>query len=144
VVYLDSTVLIAYTLTKLLEPERYSQTSLLMARINRGEIAAVTSFYALHEVLIFALRNAPDPVKGRKLGKQALLEILQTKVEILPMITREERILHSRTFASLKDSSDVAHAISAYLSGCQVVVSYDEHFADLPTNVLTWKKPEEV
>jgi predicted nucleic acid-binding protein len=143
VIYLDSAVLIAYTLTKLLEPEKYTYTAALMARINSGEITAVTSFYALHEVLIFALKNAPDPAKGRKLGKQALLEILQTNIEVLPMVTREERILNTRTFAALKDSSDVAHAISAYLNGCRAVVSYDEHFRDLPP-VLTWKKPEEV
>ena len=142
-IYLDSAVLIAYTLTKLLESEKYTYTAALIARINRGEIAAVTSFYALHEVLIFALRNAPDPAQGRKLGKQALLEILQTGIEVLPMITREERILNARTFAAMKDSSDVVHAISAYLSGCQTIVSYDEHFRDLPP-ILTWKKPEEV
>ncbi len=142
-IYLDSAVLITYTLTKLLEPERHAHTAALIARINRGEIAAVTSFYALHEVLIFALKNVPDPAKGRKLGKQALLEILQTDIEVLPMITREERILNARTFAALKDSSDVAHAISAYLNGCQTIVSYDEHFRDL-SPILAWKKPEEV
>lgn len=142
-IYLETTVLIAYTLTRLLEPERYSHTLALIDRINSGEIAAVTSFYALHEVLIFALKNAPDPAKGRRLGKQALLEILQTGVDVLPMITREERILNARTFTGLKDSSDVAHAISAHLSGCQILVSYDEHFRDLPA-ILTWKKPEEL
>ncbi len=142
-IYLESTVLIAYTLTKLLEPERYIRTVALMARINRGEVAAVTSFYALHEVLIFAIKNVPDLARGRKLGKEALLEILQTGIEILPMATREERILNTRTFAGLKDPSDVAHAISAHLSGCQVIVSYDEHFRDLPP-ILAWKKPEEV
>jgi predicted nucleic acid-binding protein len=99
VIYLDSAVLITYTLTKLLEPERHAHTAALIARINRGEIAAVTSFYALHEVLIFALKNAPDPAKGRKLGKQALLEILQIDIAVLPMITREERSLNARTFS---------------------------------------------
>ena len=142
-IYIETTVLIAYTLTKLLEPERYTRTAALMMRINRGEMAAVTSFYALHEVLIFALRNALDPIMGRKLGKQALLEILQTEIEVLPMITREERILNTRTFAALKDPSDIAHAISAYLNGCQILVSYDEDFHNLPL-ALTWKKPEEV
>lgn len=142
-IYLETTVLIAYTLTRLVEPNRHAHTVSLVDRINSGEIAAATSFYALHEVLVFALRNAPDPAKGRKLGKEALLEILQTNIEVLPMITREERILNTRTFAELRDPSDVAHAITAYLSGCQTIVSYDEHFRDLPS-ILVWKKPEEI
>ena len=142
-VYIETTVLIVYTLTRLVEPEKYTHTAALIDRINGGEIVAVTSFYALHEVLIFALKNAPDPAKGRQLGKQALLEILQTGIEVWPMITREERILNTRTFDQLKDPSDVAHAISAYLSGCHTVVSYDQHFRDLPP-LLSWKKPEEV
>lgn len=142
-VYFDSTVLIAYTLTKLLDPEKYRVVASLFNRVNKGEIAAVTSFYALHKVLIFALNNAVNPSKGRKLGKQALLEILQTEIEILPMITREERILNARMFDQLKDSSDVAHAIAAKLSGCQVPVSHDQHFRDLPPE-LVWKRPEEL
>jgi predicted nucleic acid-binding protein len=121
-VYIDSTVLIAYTLTKLIEKEKYVHIVALIDKVNKGEIAAVTSFYALHEVLIFALRNAPDLIKGRKLGKEALLEVLQTRIEIVPMLTREERILHARTFSSLKDPSDMPHAISALLWGCEIMV----------------------
>lgn len=142
-IYLETTVLIAYTLTKLLEAERYAHTAALMTRINQGQMTAVTSFYALHEVFIFALKNAPDPATGQEVGKQALLEILQTRVGLLPMITREERIVHTRLFAQLQDPSDVAHAISAYLSGCQILISYDHHFRDLPS-LLMWKKPEEL
>ena len=58
------------------------------------------------------------------------------------MVTREERILNARTFSAIKDSSDVAHAISAYLNGCQFLISYDKHFEDLPP-VLEWKRPED-
>jgi len=115
----------------------------LMQRIDAGEIVARTSFYALHETMMFALQNTPSPEKGRRLGKQALREILQTEVDLLPMLTRAERILHARVFAALKDSSDAPHAISAHLSACQVVVSYDQHFADLPAPLL-WRRPEEL
>ena len=58
--YLDSTILIAYTLTKLVEKERHSDVVAMIEKINVGEIIALTSFYALHEVLVFALRNAPN------------------------------------------------------------------------------------
>jgi len=142
-VYLDTTVLLAYTLTRLVERDRYAVTAVLLEKINAGQIRAVTSFYALHEVLIFALRNVADPIKGRQLGKEALLQILQTEIGLLPMLTREEKILQARTFSRLKDPSDISHAISARLCGCTLLVSYDQHFADLPP-VLCWKTPDEL
>lgn len=143
VVYLDTTVLLAYTLTRLVKKERYRHVATLMERINAGEVVALTSFYALHEVFLFALKNAPTPEDGRQLGKEALLDILQTKVGVLPMITREERVLYTRTFAALRDSSDLPHAISAHLAGCQTLVSHDRHFAALPA-ILKWERPEEL
>jgi predicted nucleic acid-binding protein len=143
-IYLETTVLIVYTLTKLLEKERYNQVASLIEQINADKIQAITSFYALHEVFLFAMHNMPDdPDAGRKLGKEALVEILQAKVKLLPLLTRQERILNARLFSALKDSSDVSHAISAHLAGCQVLVSFDSHFADLPTG-LEWKKPAQV
>jgi predicted nucleic acid-binding protein len=140
--YLDSTVLIAYTLTRLIEKERHADVVAMIEKINAGEIIALTSFYALHEVLVFALRNAPSLELGIRVGKDALLQILQTEIGVLPMVTREERILNTRTFSAIKDSSDVAHAISAYLNGCQFLVSYDKHFEDLPP-FLGWKRPKD-
>jgi predicted nucleic acid-binding protein len=140
--YLDSTILIAYTLTSLIEKERHADVVAMIEKINAGEIVALTSFYALHEVLVFALRNAPNLELGIRVGKDALLQILKTEIGVLPMVTREERILNARTFSAIKDSSDVAHAISAYLKGCQFLVSYDRHFEDLPP-VLEWKRPED-
>ena len=112
----------------------------MIEKINTGEIVALTSFYALHEVLVFALRDASSLDHGIRLGKDALLQVLQTEIGVLPMVTRTERILNARTFSAVKDSSDVAHAISAYLNGCQFLVSYDKHFEDLPP-VLEWKRP---
>ena len=143
VVYLDTTVLLAYTLTRLVEKERYRHVAILMEKVNAGEVIALTSFYALHELFLFALKNAPTSEDGRQLGKEALLDVLQTGVGVLPMITREERVLHARTFAALQDSSDLPHAISAHLAGCQVLVSHDRHFAALPA-ILKWKRPEEL
>jgi len=108
-----------------------------------GQLKAITSFYALHEVLVFATRNAPDLISGCNVGKAALVELLRTPLTILPMLTREEKILNLRTFATLADSSDTSHAITAYRAGCTIIVSYDEHFKDLPP-VLTWRKPEDL
>lgn len=113
-----------------------------MARVNAGAIVAFTSFYALHEVFLFALKNVSTPEDGRQLGKEALHDILQTEVSLLPMVTRQEKVLYTRTFAALQDSSDVSHAISAHLAGCRILVSHDRHFV-LPA-ILEWKRPEQL
>jgi predicted nucleic acid-binding protein len=143
IVYLDTTVLLNYTLTRLVEKDRYPHVAALMTKINAGEVVAFTSFYALHEVFLFAIKNALTPEDGRQLGKEALIDILQTRIELLPMATREEKVLHTHTFFSLQDSSDLSHAISAYTAGCQILISHDQHFAALPA-ILKWKRPEEL
>lgn len=51
--------------------------------------------------------------------------------------------LSARTFVHLQDTSDTSHAISARLSGCSHMVSYDHHFADLPPD-LSWKTPADL
>jgi len=49
-VYLDTSVLLAFTLIKRMEPARFQAASRLFELINQGAIKAVTSFYALHEL----------------------------------------------------------------------------------------------
>ncbi len=58
-IYLDTSALLAFTLTKTLEPERFAATARLFDLINTGQVRAVTSFYALHE-LFSALHDATD------------------------------------------------------------------------------------
>ena len=65
-----------------------------------------------------------------------------TKIRLTPLLTREERILHSRTFSTLSDASDVSHAISALLAGCDTIVSYDHHFDEIAP-ILPRYLPEE-
>jgi hypothetical protein len=64
-------------------------------------------------------------------------------VKIASFGDREEKVLHTRTFVSLQDSSDLSHAISAHIAGCQILVSHDQHFVALPA-ILEWKRPEEL
>ncbi len=141
-IYVETTVLIIYTLARHSEVGRYTHVAKLFQRIDTEEVEAVTSFYALHEMFLFALRNAPDPATGAQAGKEALLEILKTKIRLTPLPTREERILHSHTFSALSDASDVSHAISAFLAGCDTIVSYDQHFDEI-ASILPRRLPEE-
>lgn len=80
---------------------------------------------------------------GSKYAKEALLEILKTQVYILPLLNREERIIHAQRFSDLRDSSDVPHAISAFVYKAKAIVAYDDHFKDI-SDIIPYKKPEEI
>ncbi len=84
--YLDTSVLLVYTLAQALEEERYVHVSRLFELVNAGKIKAITSFYALHELFIIAIQNAPDLETGSRFGKEALNKILDTKIILAPLL----------------------------------------------------------
>jgi len=141
--YIDTSVLLVYTLAKKKEKERYKHVSNLFNNINSGKYKACVSFYALHEVIIIAFQNAPNFGLGSKYAKEALLEILKTEVYILPLLNREERIIHAQRFSDLRDSSDIPHAVSAFVYKAEAIVAYDNHFKDI-SDIIPYKKPEEI
>ncbi len=141
--YLDTSVLLVYTLASGKEVERYSVVRRLFNQIENGELKAVTSFYALHEVYLFALENAPDFETGTEYGKAALTMILNTRIQITPLLSRIERKINERFFRHLPDMSDLPHAISAKIWGCAGVVAYDEHFRSV-SDILEYKTPREI
>lgn len=49
--------------------------------------------------------------------------------------------IYGRQFASIIDSSDQPHAITAALSGCHAIVTYDSHF-DAIENQIAIHTPE--
>jgi len=126
--YIDTSVLLVYTLTQAVEKGRYSYTQRLFARIIDGSLSAATSFYALHELYVFALDNAPDFAQGAAFGKAALEKIFSIPLQILPFVYRVEPMRHARRFTLLRDASDVPHAVAAYVYGCDAIVAYDDHF----------------
>ena len=139
-IYLDTSVLLVYTLTESVEVERAKSVRRLFAKIASGLVSAATSFYALHEVYVFALENAPDLEVGSQFGKAALQKILNVRLRILPFVTRTERRRLAERFSLLKDSTDVPHAISAYAAGCEAIVAFDEHFRAI-TSVIPYRTP---
>ena len=141
--YLDTSVLLVYTLARGKEVDRYSFVTKVFDLIEKEKIKATTSFYALHELYIFALENAPDFYTGSEYGKEAINIILATKVQLTPLLSRMEKMINSRLFNNLSDSTDLPHAISAKIWGCDVVVAYDDHFASI-SDVIDYKTPEEI
>ena len=80
---------------------------------------------------------------GSKYAKEVLLKILKTEVHVLPLLDREERIIHAQKFSGLRDSSDVPHAISAFVYNADAIIAYDDHFKDI-SDVIPYMKPEEI
>jgi predicted nucleic acid-binding protein len=143
VLYVDTSVLLVFTLTQTVERDRYGPTAEFFARIASGSLTAATSFYALHEVHLFALDNAPDFATGTAYGRAALVEILSLPLQLYPFVSRIERRRYALRFASLRDSSDLPHAVAAALHGCEAIVTYDSHF-DPISAVLPCRKPEDL
>lgn len=141
--YLDTSVLLVYTLASGKELERYHFVIKLFDLIEKEKIKAVISFYALHELYIFALENTPDFDIGSQYGKEAMNLILTTKIQVTPLLSRMERMINARLFDKLSDSTDLPHAISAKIWGCDAIVAYDEHFKSI-SDVIEYKKPEEI
>jgi predicted nucleic acid-binding protein len=141
--YFDTSVLLVYTLASGKETERYVYVKKLFDLIEKEDIKAITSFYALHELYIFALENAPDFEIGCQFGKDALNLILTTKIQVTPLLNRMEKLINKRLFKHLADSTDMPHAISAKIWGCDVIVAYDEHFQAI-SDVIDYKTPEEI
>ncbi len=142
--YIDTSVLLAYTLTRKMEPTRYTATATLFRLVDQRIIEAVTSFYALHELLTIALTNtAPDWKTGSELARRAMLTILQTKMLYLPLPSRENKIRYARRFSDLRDATDLPHAVAAYGANCTTIIAYDEHFRAI-THLLAYHTPDEV
>ncbi|MGD2251080.1 MAG: PIN domain-containing protein [Candidatus Methanofastidiosia archaeon] len=141
--YIDTSILFVYTLGKNKEKERYKYVLNLFDNINSGKYKACVSFYALHEIFIIAFQNAPNFELGAQYAKEALLEILKTKIYVLPLLDREERIIHAQKFSDLRDSSDIPHAISAYVYEANAIIAYDDHFKDISA-IIPYMNPEDI
>lgn len=142
--YLDTSVLLAFTLTKKMEPNRFQAASRLFELIDQGVVKAVTSFYALHELLVIAVAyTEPDWEVGSELAREALLAILKSRLLYIPIPRREDKILRARLFSALRDATDLPHAIAAHTVGCTAIVAYDDHFRAIE-DILSYKTPDEI
>jgi predicted nucleic acid-binding protein len=140
--YIDTSALLPYTLTQAVEEARYRSTEEFFAKLRDGALSAATSFYALHELYIFALDNASDFDEGAEFGKAALEKVLALPIQILPFVSRVERMRHARRFTRLRDATDVPHAIAASVYQCQAIIAYDEHFSAI-SDLIPHKLPED-
>ncbi len=140
-VYLETSVLVVYCFGKKLDPERYNSVKTLFDKINSEKIKGIVSFYSLHELFIFAIDNFSQDI-GRTIGKRAIEEILKTRVEIIPLLNREQRVRYAHQM-KLNDASDIPHAILAFIEKCDCIITYDTHF-DSINDIIKIAQPEEL
>ena len=141
--YIDTSVWVAYTFAREREKERFREAERLVEMIDTGQIQASTSIYALIELYQIGIDNFDDFKEGSDAEKEAIIAVLETKVILLPMLDRKEKLIYGRMFVDLEDSSDIPHAISAYLYGCDGIVAYDRHF-DRVHHLLCHFVPQDV
>ncbi|MBU0568435.1 PIN domain-containing protein [bacterium] len=115
----------------------------LIQKVNKGELEALTSFYALIELFTIAVENAEDFKQGSSDAKDILLEILPTKLIISKMLTRQEKLMNSHLFREIVDPSDITHAVVAHLYRCEKIVTYDKHFLKA-SHLIPVVKPEDL
>lgn len=140
-IYLDTSILVEYCFGRKLEPNKYKSVKALFDKINSKEITGIVSFYSLHELFIFAIENFSSDI-SRYVGKTAFEEILKNRVEIIPLLNREDRIRYSNTI-KLNDASDIPHVILALIEKCNCIVTYDSHF-DAISTIIEISRPEEL
>jgi predicted nucleic acid-binding protein len=125
-IYLDASVVNVRLFGQEKESERYAHVLRLFEAIDEGKVVAIVSIYTLQEICIFC-RDRLAVKEPEKVAWLALREFLQHELGIVPLLSRVQKIVHSRTF-EMRDASDQPHVISAYLYHCDAIVAYDEHF----------------
>lgn len=140
--YFDTTVLAALTYFKDRDTKRYAQSCALIKRCNKNEAEIVISFYSIHELFLLPFAYA-DEKSARKIGLGLIKEILNIDgIELIELLSREKRILYQDRF-SMSDRTDIPHAISAFIEGCDCIVTYDSHFDEIKYKINVFK-PDEV
>lgn len=139
-VYLDTSVVNVYLFGKDVEVERYSPTKHLLQLVDSRVVDGVISLYTIQEIYSYCQDNFPANVL-RDVTRLSIIKTVQIDLEIAPMLTRMERLIHQRKY-QMSDSSDVPHAIIAELRNCDAIITYDSHFDEIK-DVFTVMTPEE-
>lgn len=138
--YMDTSVLAVFTYFKNIESNRYKSVSELIEICRNREMEIVVSFYALHELFLLPFDHF-DEKTARTIGKKFVTEILKIDgVELIELLSRDNRLLYQERFR-MNDRTDIPHAISAFVEGCDSIITYDTHF-DQISHLISVSTPE--
>lgn len=130
-VYLDTAVVSIQVFGAFSEQERkrYPDVRALFAQIDGGNLEATVSFYVLQELYTICAELV-EATELEAFTREVLLELLQRRIGLFRLLTREERLIHRSRF-TIHDPSDEPHVIAALVSNCNAIVTYDTHFNDV-------------
>lgn len=139
-IYLDSSVLVAFLYEATLRPERYAVVLRLVDAVRTGRIQAMISFYALPELYAYLSAQYSAAPFDTAL-RLSLIELFSIPLTIVSHLPRTE-IEKWRHRISMSDSTDVPHVASALANRCNAIITFDDHFRQV-SNLIPVYTPEE-
>jgi predicted nucleic acid-binding protein len=132
-VYLDTTVITLLLFGAQTDPGRHREVTAFFVELDKGGVQAVVSIYALQELCAFCYGNfsAED---APHVARLAFHELLGHELMLVPLLSRADRIVLNRRFP-MRDTSDQAHAATAFHVGCEAIVTYDRHYQDIADRI---------
>ena len=109
----NTSAVVAFLFGQKVAFQQHTAAAKLFELISARKVIGVISFYALHEIYWFCIDNFGAEVAKEK-ARLAILDLLGIETELAPLLSREDRIYYRRRFP-IRDSSDHAHAISAFV-----------------------------
>ena len=128
-VYLDTTVITLLMFGARTNPDRHGEVVDFFAALDAGRMRAFVSIYALQELCAFCYDNFPAE-DAPHVACLAFHELLGHELMLVPLLSRADRIVLNRRFP-MRDTSDQAHAATAYRAGCEAIITYDQHYQDI-------------
>lgn len=140
IVYLDSSVLIAYLYEKRDEPAKFEEAHRLVKAIRGGAVEAIVSFYALPELYDYVLHHQSEKEISPVL-RLSLVELLDLPIIIAPFLDRAELNRQRQQF-TISDQDDARHVAVALFRHCDAIVTFDRHFREV-ANLIPVYTPDE-
>lgn len=125
-VYLDSTVLIAFLYEERDQFEKFSAAKRFMQAVQQRKVQAAISFYALPELYDFVESHQPEAEVSAVL-RLGLVELLLVPLDIFPFLPREQFNDLRKNFF-IVDADDARHVATALARKCSAIITFDHHF----------------
>lgn len=125
-VYLDTSVLIAFLYEERDQPEKYKAAQHLIEFARQNKFDAAFSFYALPELYDFVQAHQAES-EVSAIFRLGLVELLLVPMNILPYLPREQFNELRKQFV-IADRDDARHVATALSRHCSAIITFDHHF----------------
>ena len=123
-VYLDTSVLVAYFFEEDERPERFQAARRLMSALER-DLRGVVSFYALPELYAFVQENQPHHANA--LFRASMVQLFGLPIQVFPFLNRDQLNTLRQSF-KISDPNDLRHVAVALATFCRAIITFDHHF----------------